>query len=78
MASAVKEKIVTPGQLRIFNQRSSLGIIKEGIPFLVFGVGPNTNPDDEPFFWVDYLLPSGQVVESYPGDYIANNSEVIK
>jgi hypothetical protein len=45
--------------------------------FLVLDVQPSVKPDREPFFWVDYLLPTGEIVASYPGDYIMKNSEVI-
>lgn len=68
---------VKRGQVRAFKSHSTLRIIKEATPFLVIDVQPSLSPDREPFFWVDYLLPTGEIVESYPGDYIMKHSEVI-
>ncbi len=65
------------GQVREFKSHSTLKIISESLPFLVLEVQPPSVPDKEPFFWVDYLLPSGEIVKSYPGDYIMKHSEVI-
>ena len=68
---------VKKGQVRIFKSHSTLRFIKESMAFLVLDVQPSMKPDREPFFWVDYLLPTGEVVASYPGDYIMRHSEVI-
>lgn len=68
---------VKKGQVRVFKSHSTLRFVKESTPFLVLDVQPSMKPDREPFFWVDYLLPTGEIVASYPGDYIMKNSEVI-
>lgn len=68
---------VKKGQVRVFKSHSTLRFIEESMVFLVLDVQPSVKPDREPFFWVDYLLPTGEVVASYPGDYIMKNSEVI-
>lgn len=73
----MQEFAVKRGQIRRFKSHSTLKIIRESSLFLVLDVQPSLSQDREPFFWVDYLLPTGEIVKSYPGDYIMNHSEVI-
>jgi hypothetical protein len=70
--------VIDAGQLRIFKSKSSLGTVREGPTFLIIDVKSSFDPISEPFVWVDYLLPSGEIVKSHSGDYITKNSEVLK